>query len=735
MQRYYFFIVNFYFINCFTILVLGANAFAYSGSDGDSTISSNYLYEDSLKINKLIDLSLYYRAKSKDKSLNYAYQAYDLSKIIKHQKLQIRSIKNIGGIYSDYNQYAKAKSYYLKAAEIEELSDNFIGLANTYKQLAVCCYYLADYEKSLYFSQKAIPLYFKNSHHKAIASIFNNIGVVFDVIGNKHEALKFYLNSLQIYRQIGDNEGIATSLNNAGEIYRAFQQYDSALYYYRSSYVIHHSARDTAGIIICKLNIGLTHAASKNHDSAESYLLQSLNLALLQHDALQFVEIYVALGNIYLEKKDFRAAHEYFLNAYKVANRLQLPEMLKVASLGLSKTYGYFQEYKNAFLFAEKYRNYTDSLSNPGFLQKLRQNENAMLIAKIKSDYQYRQREATLQYQSKIKEQKYLIIAALVGFVLMLIIAYEMFWNYRTKKSAHRELQLKHTEILEQKQEIASQRDNLQYLNDQLLIQKEQIIIQKNELELLNKELLEQKDLISNEKTKSDSLLKNILPKKIAEELKERGKARPHHYEVATVMFTDFVNFTRICKHLSPIELVNELDTYFAELDGIIEKHKLEKIKTIGDAYLCVGGLPEANKRNPVDIVLAAFEILSFIERINELQRSLHFPVWQLRIGIHTGELVAGVVGKKKFAYDIWGETVNIASRMQTAGLPNKINISEATFQFIEPYFNCSSRGKILTKNLGEMDMYFVDSIKPEFSSDVQGVPNSKLLDILNKLG
>lgn len=734
MQRYCFFITKNYFTLVLTLLVFLVPAWATVDSLNKVGFNSALRIADSIKVEAYHDSSLYYRLKNMDMALIHAYKAYKIAKKSKHNGLLIRSLKNIGGIFSDYNQYNRAAKYYLKAAELGEQFGEGISLAHTYKQLAVCYYYIADYEKALYFNQKAIPIYFKNRDYKSVGSLFNNIGVVFDVLGNKNEALNFYLNGLQIYRRINDSEGIATSLNNAGEIFRASQQLDSALFYYRSSQIISQSLHDTAGIIVSDLNIGLTFFALKNFDSAEYYLLESLKLAAIEPDDMQFVEIYIALGNTYFSKYRIKDAHHYFLNAYKIANQLQLPEMLKTASLGLSQTYGCLYDYKNAYYYSEKYRSYADSLSKPELMQRLRKNEDAMLIEKMKRDYQYRQREAAIRYQSKIKEQRYFIIAALVGLLFMLIIVYEVYRNYKNKKKVHKQLEQKHAEILEQKQEIATQRDHLQQLNDQLFIQKEQIVIQKNELEQLNMELSQQKDLISSEKTKSDSLLKNILPKKIAEELKERGKAKPHHYPAATVMFTDFVNFTQICKHLSPIELVNELDTYFAELDNIIEKHNLEKIKTIGDAYLCVGGLPEANKRNPIDVVLAAFEILDFIERINELQRNLHFPVWQLRIGLHTGELVAGVVGKKKFAYDIWGETVNIASRMQTAGMPNKINISEATHQYIAPYFLCQARGKILTKNLGEMDMYFVENLKPEFATDILGIPNARLLDLLKNM-
>lgn len=227
--------------------------------------------------------------------------------------------------------------------------------------------------------------------------------------------------------------------------------------------------------------------------------------------------------------------------------------------------------------------------------------------------------------------------------------------------------------------------------------------------EYLEQKVEERTQEVNQQKEEIEKLLLNILPVEVAHELKEKGAATPRYYECVTVLFTDFVAFTRIAEGLSPQELVAELNSCFLAFDSIIEKHNLEKIKTIGDAYMCAGGIPVTNSSHAVDAILAAIEIQAYIQEFNEKRGVNGKNKWELRIGIHSGPLVAGVVGRKKFAYDIWGDTVNIASRMETCGESGKVNISDATFAMVKNWFTCLYRGKVAAKNKGEVDMYFVE--------------------------
>ncbi len=221
-------------------------------------------------------------------------------------------------------------------------------------------------------------------------------------------------------------------------------------------------------------------------------------------------------------------------------------------------------------------------------------------------------------------------------------------------------------------------------------------------------EMAHQKDEIESAKKKADELLVNVLPEYIAKELKEKGHVAPRHFPVASVLFADLVGFSKLCKGLSPKEIVDELNYLFVGFDLILEKNNLEKIKTIGDGYMAAGGVPQSNTSNAQDAVKAALQMIQSVERIKKENIKSGKPPWEIRVGIHTGDLIAGVIGKNKFAYDIWGSAVNTAARMEAAGEPGKVNISGITYQLVKDKFTCTYRGNIEVKNMGKLDMYFV---------------------------
>jgi class 3 adenylate cyclase len=237
---------------------------------------------------------------------------------------------------------------------------------------------------------------------------------------------------------------------------------------------------------------------------------------------------------------------------------------------------------------------------------------------------------------------------------------------------------------------------------------------------------------LEDEKKKTEELLLNILPRETADELQKYGKATARHYNQVSVLFTDFKGFTNFAENTRPEDLVSELHSYFVRFDEIIGKYYLEKIKTIGDAYMCAGGVPIRNNSNAIAITLAALEIRDFMDEVCKNKRQRNEVPLEIRIGIHTGPLTAGVVGMKKFAYDIWGDTVNTASRMETASEPGMINVSGTTHELIKKYFECESRGKKEVKGKGPVDMYFVNRIKPEFTVNGDGrTPNEQLMELV----
>ena len=234
------------------------------------------------------------------------------------------------------------------------------------------------------------------------------------------------------------------------------------------------------------------------------------------------------------------------------------------------------------------------------------------------------------------------------------------------------------------------------------------------------------------------NLVLNILPEHIAEELAEHRKVRPKVYRPCTILFTDVVNFSLLSKHLDPGSLIDQLNFYFSLYDKVMEEFAIEKIKTIGDSYMGVSGIPKKKPSHAVDCCLAALTVLNLMEekisknrKPERIFEGLDLDNWSIRIGIHTGPCISGVVGFKKYTFDIWGDSVNIASRMEQAGAPGRINVSEDTAKEVRDFFACDCRGTQKIKNIGEKGMYFLNRISPELSDDELGYfPNKRFNEL-----
>jgi class 3 adenylate cyclase/ligand-binding sensor domain-containing protein len=300
-------------------------------------------------------------------------------------------------------------------------------------------------------------------------------------------------------------------------------------------------------------------------------------------------------------------------------------------------------------------------------------------------------------------------------FFTIIIVFVGLFVLYRVRKSIDKERR----QQVRLEMKIAERTRELRKMNEQVLQQKERLVLQTEELE--------------REKDKSERLLNNILPKETASQLKKDGRSAARDFSKVSIMFTDFVGFSKIAENMDAKDLVSILDKHFRKFDDIIEKNDLEKIKTIGDAYMCAGGVPIRNKTNPINTTLAAVQIKHYMLDFKEQQIKEGKPYWKLRIGINTGAVSAGVIGTKRYAYDVWGNAVNRAQRMEQVCEPEKIAISEDTFDHIEPYFECNKVGKIETKSGVKIMMYEVISIKPELSIDGLGIePNKSFHKLVN---
>jgi class 3 adenylate cyclase len=222
--------------------------------------------------------------------------------------------------------------------------------------------------------------------------------------------------------------------------------------------------------------------------------------------------------------------------------------------------------------------------------------------------------------------------------------------------------------------------------------------------------------------SRSNELLLNILPESIAEELRSKNEVEPRYYDSASIMFTDFKGFTRIAETSEPRTLLNDLNQFFSAFDEIIGRHNLEKIKTIGDAYMCVGGVPEKNNTHAVDVCNAAMEIQDHVSRVNSQRERMRLAPWELRIGVNSGPVMAGVVGKKKFSYDVWGDAVNVASLMECNGEPGRVILSDGIFHKVKETFSCEYRGQVVGKNKGVLETYYLNNHRGQVVGKNKGV-------------
>jgi adenylate cyclase len=226
---------------------------------------------------------------------------------------------------------------------------------------------------------------------------------------------------------------------------------------------------------------------------------------------------------------------------------------------------------------------------------------------------------------------------------------------------------------------------------------------------------------LAKAKSRTDELLNRILPESIAVELKEYGKVEPHFFSAATILLADVKGFTRYTETSEPASLIALLERYFATFDEVIARHHVEKLKTIGDAYLAVSGLPDQNRLHVLNACLAALEMLAAVDKIRAEREKLRLPFFEMRIGIHTGPVIAGIVGRHRFTYDIWGDAVNVVALMEAKSEPGRINVSENVFYFAKPYFEFVDRGTLDTEKKGAVPMYFLDRLKPQYSRDAAG--------------
>jgi len=550
------------------------------------------------------------------------------------------------------------------------------------------------------------------------------IRLIFNSAGKQQDKVKYYSEKSLFYNIHGPVENSATCYHGIAGYYIYVGDYDKAIEYYMRARDTYKSF-DPFGYATEGAVIGNMYLLWGNLGKAEAYLNSGLKEFIRMNNISTIAYCYNNLGDLYVKRKEYRKALQFYFEEKKYWPKLT-PEYVAINMVSIAAVHLYMGALDSARFYldmAEKMRleEKVTLVSNHGPIEIDFYNYNYFKssgdqVLALKS-LQTALREATsvkhtplilkylnelhsylLQRGDTLQAFSYLERFHVIQDSLSLMdkkartATYEIEKQTRQKEEAIGQLQL----------QKAEQR-KLYLIGGAFLLLI--IIAVFGRLSYISRS----KKILDAEKKKSEALLLNILPLETAEELKRDGSAKAKKYEEVTVMFTDFKNFTHASEILSAEELVKIIHFYFSEFDRIISRYNIEKIKIIGDSYMCAGGLPVVNDSHAFDVVNAALELQAFMESQQQERRIRNELFFELRIGIHTGRVVAGIVGTTKFAYDIWGDTVNTASHMENSGEPGKVNISGSTYQRIKNQFNCTYRGRVTAKNKGEVDMYFVE--------------------------
>ena len=657
---------------------------------------------DTEKVILLIGLADVIGCDDTSHKLGYANEALQLAEKINWVKGIIVANIMMGNLYSNcIANYSVSVKYYQQSVTLATILNDRSDRADALEDIGNLYMHLAQYEKSLTYYREALG---QKSSPKFAMGVFGNIGQVYSSVGDYPRALSYYDSSLQMldeWIRASKKSTVRDTLQRAGllvtiaDIYNAMAQYDKALENYNDALRLIEQTNRKALVYFALTGMGETYMckkepakaiayytkaleASRQNQSVTTDLLdklgnaylaagdipkamdcaeQALQLARQYADSVLLPGIYTTIGKVLSAEKNYPQAVSYLQNAISLSKQSGALSDEKEAWSALSNTYEQMGQSAKALDAYRKFISLRDSVYNIDKAKELvRIDLQSGFNIKQLAD-SLRQDEAKKMVMIKLQRQRAVSIGGFAALLLVLSLLFFIYRNYDHQKKA-------------------------------------------------NKIISEANATIQKEKQVSESLLLNILPEEVALELKANGKVHAKSYDEVTVLFTDFIDFTKAGQQLSAQQLVEELDTCFQAFDQIIGKYNIEKIKTVGDAYMAVSGLPKAYPNHAIHIVKAAIEIRDYMM---ERKQNLGDRTFGTRIGIHSGSVVAGIVGVKKFAYDIWGDTVNTAARMEQNSGAGKINISETTYELVKDKFTCEYRGEIDAKGKGMMKMYYVN--------------------------
>jgi class 3 adenylate cyclase/Tfp pilus assembly protein PilF len=608
--------------------------------------------EDTNKVNTMIAICQEEYRQTPVEVIILGLEALDLSKKLGFQKGIAMANKFIGLGYYFRGDYWQTVLHWQQSLSSFEAINDIVGVSNILNNIGAVYYAEGDDTKALEYYLRSLTAAEEANDTFRIVTVSLNIGTIYLKKESTHnQAKEYYLAALPLIETLGDHDAEGTVFVNLGEIYYGREELDTALNYYERSLDAFRMS-NSGNVPFAMTCIGKVYMQREEFEKAIEIQNEAYEIAKMSEAKPDMTSSLLGLAETYVQQGDVTSSISTYKKAEKLAEEIGAKNELRAAYEGLAGSYAKLSDYNNAF----KYQTLLTDIKDTLYVAA-----NDKKIQSLQFNYELDKREGQIELLTTdkalqdaiIQKQRFVKNAFIVGFVLIMMVAFQTLRSYFRK--------VKTNKILDQ---------------------------QKVEIE---------------------NLVLNILPAEVATELRTQGSATPRSYESVSVLFTDFKGFTKIASGLAPKDLVAELNDFFMAFDEITGRNNLEKIKTIGDAYMCAGGIPTRNETHHFDTVKAGLEMQEYMDRSNKIRASKGQEPWALRVGIHTGPVVAGVVGKKKFAYDIWGNAVNIASRMESSGEAGRLNISAATHALVKDSYKCEFRGKIYAKNVGDIEMYFVE--------------------------
>lgn len=686
--------------------------------------------QDTAKISLLTEIAREIQYSNPEQAREYFSTAASLARQLSYTEGLGRTYRYWGELENNQRDYATALLLFQKAVGVYEKLDEPLKLATLYTRLAHVQQQLQDEISALDNFHLALHIYESKELWFDMARIHHQICLLHYSLENYPEALNHIYSYLKISEQFEDERRMATAFTIIGNIKSQLGQANQASEFYEKALQIIVQAKDTIRLSELYLSLGnAKNSLSEQYDEQNNteQALQhvkaatkyyNLSLPLLQYlrDTAALSECYVQLGvsyknagSLYRKLKmkpaadsSWQQALVYFDTALQLDKNENVQSCRMGAYNGIGDVWRRKEQYDQALIFTQKYLQLALENGDQKFIQQGYKDLSRVYAAlgQYKEAYEFRKKYDEMRYAT-MNEQR--------------------IKDFERREVLYGDRQ-KQVEIERQRQELQLQEAELRqatiFQNSLiggsvfLLLLVSLLYYAYHTKNRTTADLAVKNHIIEAERQRAEELLLNILPEETARELQTYGRAKAKRYNSTTVMFIDFKSFTRITEILPPEELVQELDECFRVFDAITTRFNIEKIKTVGDSYVCAGGLPTPNTTHHTDVVRAALVIQQWMEEYKERRQAEGRPYFEARIGIHTGSVVAGIVGDKKFAYDIWGDTVNMAARIEASGEVGRVNISETTYALVQHQFNCINRGKIQAKNKGEVNMYFVESGK-----------------------